>query len=324
MYNPQEFEQLIEKFYSKNLNKLEQKRFEEILSLNPEAAEEFSKLNRMQEALNAIKIDKHKPILHNLLPQKKTNKGLKKLLLKIAAGIAIPLTIGLSIYLTSSYYDSKMESSFNEVICSLGNEASVTLPDGSEVLLYSNSKLLYPSQFTKKERNVELEGEAIFKVTSNREYPFYVNNKDKSSRIMAYGTEFRVINYNDEKNLYVFLKNGKVDFISSKLDQNIKLTPGNELTYIKDTKQIYIHEASTKYNALDKGIYIYKEEPLDQLVIELNRRFNTKITIENQNLKNIKFTGTLKDETHSEIIQMITMSSPSVKWKKNKNLIILY
>lgn len=324
MNNNIEFKGLLDKFFNRKLTTEEQSEFESILSSNQEAAEEFSKANKIHETLGAIELGQPEFDLSKVIVLKCKKENRKRTLYRIAASLVIPLVVGLSVYLTSNYYVSQMEASLNEIICEAGDQAKIKLPDGSEVILQAKSKLIYPSKFTHKQRNVILEGEAVFKVESDKDNPFYVNNHDHSSRVMAYGTEFRVINYEQEENLYVFLKHGKVDFISDKLKSEVQLSPGNELVFSKNDQTVKIQEAADKYLALDQGVYNYRLTPLHDLVTELNRRFNKQIKIENTDLLNIKFTGTLKNESLSEIISMITQSSPSVKHKDKHDKIILY
>ena len=55
---------------------------------------------------------------------------------------------------------------------------SLTLPDGTKVQLNSQSTLLYPQEFTGKDRSVFLIGEANFKVKPDKKHPFIVKSND--------------------------------------------------------------------------------------------------------------------------------------------------
>lgn len=65
-----------------------------------------------------------------------------------------------------------------------------TLEDNSTVYISGNSTLRYPSHFSKSERKVELEGEALFDVTHHRRHPFIINTKDMIIQVL--GTCFNV------------------------------------------------------------------------------------------------------------------------------------
>jgi hypothetical protein len=51
-------------------------------------------------------------------------------------------------------------------------------------------------------------------------------------------------------------------------------------------------------------------EQLDNLAILLERRFNVKISFEDESLKKYKFSGTLKEETLEQMLKIIQLSAP--------------
>ncbi len=85
---------------------------------------------------------------------------------------------------------------------------NITLPDGTQVLINSQSTLLYPQQFTGDTRCVYLVGEANFKVKRDEEHPFIVKSSD--FQVTALGTEFNVTAYPDEDEVTATLISGKV------------------------------------------------------------------------------------------------------------------
>ena len=62
-----------------------------------------------------------------------------------------------------------------EIVAERGQKSSVTLPDGSRVMINSASTISYTSDYNVKERNVFLSGEAYFDVASNADIPFVVH-----------------------------------------------------------------------------------------------------------------------------------------------------
>ena len=59
---------------------------------------------------------------------------------------------------------------------------NITLPDGTQVLINSQSTLLYPQQFKGDTRCVYLVGEAGFKVKRDEEHPFIVKSSGDGTR----------------------------------------------------------------------------------------------------------------------------------------------
>lgn len=98
----------------------------------------------------------------------------------------------------------------------------VTLADGTQVTLSANSALVYPVTFDgKPSREVELEGEAHFKVTHDAHHPFEVKAGGMSTQVL--GTSFVVKAYQAEKPM-VSLIEGRVKVTAD--DTSIELQPG--------------------------------------------------------------------------------------------------
>ena len=89
--------------------------------------------------------------------------GIIRIMLRIAASILLfALGVGSSYYLQNK----PVANSFTEVYSPYGHKTSVLLPDGSQIWLNGDSKIKYNTDFIHS-RNVELTGEALFKVTKN-------------------------------------------------------------------------------------------------------------------------------------------------------------
>ena len=74
-----------------------------------------------------------------------------------------------------------------------GTTYQLTLPDGTEVWLNSDSELTFPDHFTGRERRVNLVGEGYFKVTKDKEHPFRI--KAPNFTVTVLGTEFNIRAY---------------------------------------------------------------------------------------------------------------------------------
>lgn len=68
--------------------------------------------------------------------------------------------------------------------------ATLDIPDGSQVTLNANSKLVYNRKFGKNSRELSLTGEAFFEVKPNASLPFIIKTGD--ARIEVVGTKFNV------------------------------------------------------------------------------------------------------------------------------------
>ena len=112
-----------------------------------------------------------------------------------------------------------------------GKDFKLVLADGTEVWLYADSRLIYPSQFVGRERRVYLEGEAYFLVTKNPERPFVIGTERMEARVL--GTELNVSCRKDaDSPWYVALVTGKVE-VQNRNNSSL-LEPGQGVTITDD------------------------------------------------------------------------------------------
>jgi ferric-dicitrate binding protein FerR (iron transport regulator) len=193
---------------------------------------------------------------------------------KFALGIAASLLLFLGLY--TKFYNQEIKYATG-----FGQQQTLALLDGSEVILNSNSILKYNKKTWLKNRTLFLEGEAYFKVTKGNK--FTVNTKNGSVTVV--GTEFNV---NSRKDLFkVFCFEGKVRVVT-KSAKNYLLTPNKGVVVLNNTeKEINLNQ--TKPSWL-KNERIFNERPLKEVIIELENQFNIKIDKNNID-DSILFTG---------------------------------
>ena len=92
---------------------------------------------------------------------------------RIAAAVIVAVSCGL---LINEYRYDKL-AQLQTVTVPAGQRAQITLADGTKIWLNSESTLRYSSNFGRRDRDVELDGEAYFEVAKNKEIPFYVNTE---------------------------------------------------------------------------------------------------------------------------------------------------
>lgn len=319
--NKERIEDLIYKFYEKDLTNEEKSEFELILQSSEEARIIFHERNLINQSITALALDRNRPQL-KVSKSKTKLVALKRWLINTAAIISIPLIIGISyLYLTK---EEATLIAYNEVVATNAKVVTISLPDGSKATLYAGSSIKYPNIFINNERLIKLEGEATFEVKSNPENPFYVENSD-GTRVKAYGTKFSVRNYKEDKIISVYLERGIVDFENKSLKYPVTIKPDTKLTFDKNTKKYTIvNTTPNEYDAYEEGILIFNNKPLEEVVSRLRKVFRTNIIIENESLKEYRFTATFTDESIYHILDMMKKSSPQMEWKKENSGIILY
>jgi ferric-dicitrate binding protein FerR (iron transport regulator) len=200
------------------------------------------------------------------------------------------------------------------VMAPMGSKALTVLPDGTVIWLNAGSKIEYKISDDKPVREVTLEGEAYFNVSKDPDHPFTVNAREMI--IKAYGTEFNVKAYPEEKEVETTLVKGSVSVeIRNKPSNKTLLKPNEQAIYYKPSTDRSENFLVTK--GIDPSIYTLwindrlqiRGETLDDLAVILERKYNVTIHFDDNTLKNLRFTGIIENETIEQILELIKISS---------------
>lgn len=183
-----------------------------------------------------------------------------------------------------------------------GGTYSLVLSDGTKVWLNADSKLIYPSLFQGKMREVTLIGEAYFKVNKEAKHPFVVHTKKQDIQVL--GTAFNVHAYADEEKCITTLVAGKIK-VSSAGKAKI-LMPGQQILsgnngqlHIK--KQVDIKQVIAWKN----GYFLFKGTELHEVMRRLSRWYDVQIKYE-KGVKNPEFMAIMnRSNKISQILDML-------------------
>lgn len=201
-----------------------------------------------------------------------------------AASIAgILLLSGITYF--QFYYDAEttLATKYGEIL-------ETQLPDGSTVILNSNSTLSYHTQ---QPRKVRLTGEAFFKVEkkpATRE-KFQVITPDL--KVVVLGTAFNVNSRNDQTK--IFLEEGKVNLeIENDEKETVQMQAGDLITYSKKHNQL--KEKREKVSVLEntswkEGTLIFNEKPLSKALYEIEDIYGIQFVYQSEKIKNEIISG---------------------------------
>ena len=170
-----------------------------------------------------------------------------------------------------------------------GDKSKIVLPDGTEVWLNANTKLVY--LMNKKQRSVELKGEALFKVTSNKKLPFIVHTNECDIRVL--GTVFNVMAYDDFGKKEITLIEGQVDIEGKNLKEALK--PG-EAFVLKNNKYQIVEGDVIQASSWVKNQFHFKKITVSELMKRLENWYDVDIELVNKNIEDANFTGAFKNE----------------------------
>ncbi|MDR2948264.1 MAG: FecR domain-containing protein [Prevotella sp.] len=293
------------------LSDLYDKKWEQAASDSEKDVEEriWSKLHKQiqSEPVGNLAV----PVKYSLL-----QKGLR-----IAASVLIPLfCIGLG-YFASENKGTRGNDKIT-VRAEAGQKAGIQLPDGSSILLNSSSSLTYDGSFNNKERIVYLQGEAYFEVNKDKARPFIVKVNDIS--VEALGTSFDVKAYPDDNYIMATLIEGSIrvksPYQSEVLFSNEKLTLSKSNgAFTKNS----LPDAAKNISWIDNRL-AFEQEPLGNIAKILERMYSIRIIFASDELKDIRFSGVINNNSLDNVLQLITLVSPVSYSRKNNATIIIH
>ena len=208
-----------------------------------------------------------------------------------------------------------------EIVAERGQKSSVTLPDGSRVMINSASTISYTSDYNVKERNVFLSGEAYFDVASNADIPFVVH-ADKVS-VTALGTEFNVKAYAEDPYVVTTLVEGSVRTEAG--TQYELLTRAQEASYNKEADVLLAYDVKDISRAVPwiSNELLFENDSLADIAVTLERMYNVTIVFEDEAAKGYSYTGLIRNNSLQNVLELISSTSP-VGYKMNSGIIRFY
>ncbi len=180
----------------------------------------------------------------------------------------------------------------------VGQQATVTLPDGSVVTL--NTDTTVRTRADGERRLVYLDrGQAFFKVAKDRRRPFVVTAAGRT--VTALGTAFDV--RVDHGELKVVLVEGRVRVESAARAaaapaasarpplQATEMTAGSRLVADADTDWRLTRTDAARETSWLRGQIVFDDRPLGEVVEELNRYSNRKIVVDGEALAKTRVSG---------------------------------
>ena len=206
--------------------------------------------------------------------------------------------------------DENLTLEFNKVTIPRGGEFQLILADSTKVWLNSESELKFPVAFGPDKREIYLEGEAYFEVSKDSKRPFTVYTGNQ--KVTVLGTSFGITSYPKENYETTTLVEGSVNVeFSQQPDQIYTLTPGFQVRYNRELKEIIREKVSTdEYVAWKDGKYVFKKKRLEDMLNTLSRWYDFQVFYQNHECKDILFSGEIQRfENFNSILNLLRKSS---------------
>ncbi len=264
-------------------------------------------------------------------PKKEHNHGVAKKSIKtwllsfrqVAAFLILGLIVGW-LWMDWSYSDrlpEKVEASIEMINRStpLGAKSTFLLEDGSKIFLNAGSEIQFPKAFSKKERKVNLKGEAFFEIMEE-ERPFIVSTDQVEVRVL--GTSFNVKEYSEGK-LSVALVSGKVR-INDRNGNQLMLAPNEMMTFNQQGEFFKSGFDPMEVAGWKDKMLVFKNSSIYQVKEKLEAWYGVKVNLRGIYPKDWAYSGIYKDESLENVLQGISKTSSIQVSLDGKNAIITY
>lgn len=203
-----------------------------------------------------------------------------------------------------------------------GKRKSVRLSDGSVIKLNSDTKISFQDNFGKNGRAVSLKGEAFFDVERNESKPFIIS-LDKI-KISVLGTSFNVKNYDDEQDLEVTVRSGRVSVSLDPESSNpIILGKDQKLIFNKSSQELKVIGVNAEQeNSWITGSLKFNNTPLRQVKQTLEKWYDVNIIVEDSSLYDASLTGSHLNESLDSMLESITYAIDAQYEIKNRTVIL--
>ncbi len=275
------------------------------------SSEEYAAYMRISEAsadLKAPEFDMDKT--WNDFREQREDRGAKVVvmrpvqkLMRIAAAIAV-------IFMISYFYINSLDETIST---QYAQRETVILPDASEVILNAGSEITFSKKKWDQQRNIQLEGEAFFKVAKGKKFTV---TTDKGT-VTVLGTQFNV---EQRKGFFeVTCYEGLVSVIFN--DRETRLDAGSSFVAFNGN----VIESKAPESAQPSWMNdesSFRSIPLKFVLNELERQYDIEISIKDVDTLQL-FTGTFSNTNINLALESI--SAPyQIQYRIEGNKVLFY
>jgi transmembrane sensor len=196
-------------------------------------------------------------------------------------------------------------TAYNTITTPRGGQYTLTLSEGTKVVLNAASSLKYPTAFNGKDRTVELVGEGYFEVAHNKAKPFRVISKGQTVEVL--GTHFNINSYADEPNVKTTLIEGSVNV------NGLILKPNQQAVLTDHSRINIVNVNADEAIAWKDGLFRFDHTDIKTLMRQIARWYDVEVVYEGT-IKDEQFFGKIeRSYTLSEVLKLLEMNKVHVK-----------
>lgn len=298
-----DFDDLMIDYLSESISERDQQRLFEFLNSNVDLKARFDEMIKLHAVsfIPLFEVEKqanYKRLIQQI-KEDVTMVGLSRSwangFRQIAAIVILVISVSASLFYVYRDITSPSDASIcYETIAPIGSQTKIILPDSTVVWLNSGSSLKYNQSFGKKNRVVTLSGEGYFVVSKDKKKQFTVHTEFLD--VNDIGTIFNIKSYKNDQEITINLIEGAVNVYlpDNKDTGTLTMKPNDKFVYNKITKKIDCFQTDASRSAFwTTGKLCFVDATIEQISKDLERKYNVKIRISNDKIKNELFSGSL-------------------------------
>ena len=236
---------------------------------------------------------------------KKRNFKHKQASFKWGLSIAASILVVLGCYFAFNFEEITHETSYAE-------QKTISLPDGSEVVLNAKSAINFTEKDWRNNRTILLKGEAFFKVKKGSTFSVQTSN----GQVSVLGTQFNV--KHTDAFFEVVCYEGKVSVTNDKKEHI--LNPGNSIRKI-DGNDSEKYTSKKLFPSWVNGESSFVSVPLNYVILELEKQYNIEIDASKID-ESIIFTGSFSNKDLKLALASV-FKTMNIHYIKDKNGVLI-
>lgn len=241
--------------------------------------------------------------------------------LKVAAILLVVTGIVIYMYSLSSYSimePKKNKTVYHTITSERGEQVHFRFKDGTKVILNAESELTYSDTYGDSTRDLQLTGEAYFKV--NHDHPIPLVVYAKAARVEDIGTEFNISAYPEQEGTDVVVAKGKVKVSPQNHNNNNTTNDKGQLpsVFLSKNEGVHVREGANELEVIKTDLQkklgwlddrlIFDGEPLSHIINRLERRYKIKVEVADSSLLQKRITASFIDESVENIAILLAES----------------
>jgi ferric-dicitrate binding protein FerR (iron transport regulator) len=260
-------------------------------------------------------------------PEERHGPGNRRRLWRYGVAAALAALVAGSLFY--EFGGKHVPAPLHEIATRQDDKKHLVLPDGTEVWLNAGSTLSYSAEsFPQRDREVRLNGEALFEVAPNALVPFVVRADRVTVRVL--GTRFNLRDYKEDDSLQATLISGRVQVsLHDRQQTQILLSPREKLTILKhpptedslalprEIGMLQYQLQTIPLNPVDSTYFaetawadnklVFANASFAQVAQRMAKRYQVHFVFEDPELEHVVMNGVFDKETVDQALQLLGM-----------------